>query len=127
MKRVRGMIILLGIALLSAFVGGFVTAQIWERQLERWHLIAAQGQIYVATEIYHGHGIEVADETLANVPTYLRQADPEEPGFPDLLIAARRLYQEADIGPPADIRALLATAPPAPECRLPAAGNLPMN
>lgn len=113
----------LGVALLSAFAGGLVTAEIWERQLQRWHLIAARGQIYVATEILHGHGAEVANKTLASVPTYLRQADPEDPGYADLLIAARRLYQTANAEPPADIRALLETAPPAPECQLPVAGN----
>lgn len=127
MRRTHGAIILLSTALVSALAGAVVTAKVWERQLQRSHLIAARGQIYTATEIYHGHGTEVADKTLASVPTYLRQANPEDPGFPFLLMAARRLYQEADAEPPADIRALLETAPPAPECRLPVAGNLSMN
>lgn len=119
-QRLRFLLVLVGVSLLSALAGAFATAKHWELRLEEWNAIATQGQIYLATEIYRGNEETMAARILANTPNYVRQLNPDDANYVEFLRRTRDLYCEAEAVPPSDILAILtAVLPTAEECQTP--------
>ena len=125
--KVRFFLLLLGASLLGAILGAIATGQVWDRRFEEWRRLAAQGQLYLATEIYRGREKPVVDEIVANTAMYVRELDPSDPDHSPFLWAARDLYVLAGIEPPSDVSALLAAAPPKAEgCCNPTINAIPL-
>lgn len=114
-----------------AFLGGLLVGAMaawtfagwhWKRNFSNWHLLQLADHANAATEIFSGHGSELAERIKAGLPEHVRTVRGE---FADVegaewaLWMVSDVYKAAGTPPPEELQAVFAALPPRPSCKRP--------